>query len=354
MGRLGHRCLKYTPPTFVRVHYDPTLVAISYAIAVMASYVALNLAGRINTANGWGRRGWWLGGSVAMGVGIWSMHFVGMLAFHLPVPIGYDLGLVLLSVSGGGRRVRARALGGEPAGVRCACSPRRAVMGPAIAGMHYIGMAAHARARAKSPGDPVLVVLSIVVAIAASFGGAAPRVSLPSRERQHCSMARRAARPRHGPGDRRDALHRHGGGALRSRPATTMPGHMALQLQGLSFGVIVSTSLILALALAGAMIDDRARLLSSEQRARYEAEAANRLKDEFLATLSHELRTPLNIILGRAQMLASSGDQSETVYRTTTAIRKNAEVLARLVEDFSTSRASRSDRSKWRPPASAR
>ena len=52
------------------------------------------------------------------------------------------------------------------------------------------------------------------------------------------------------------------------RPATMMPGHMALQLQGLSFGVIVSTSLILALALASAIIDDRARLLSSEQRAR--------------------------------------------------------------------------------------
>src|ERR687891_520284 len=79
-------------------HYDPTLVVVSIAIAIMASYVALDLAGRVRSGRGFSSVLWWVGGSVAMGVGIWSMHFVGMLAFHLPIPISYDLWLVLLSV----------------------------------------------------------------------------------------------------------------------------------------------------------------------------------------------------------------------------------------------------------------
>ena len=77
-------------------HYDLRLVIISIAIAIMASYVALNVIGRLSAPRrhaGW----WWLCGPIAMGVGIWSMHFVGMLAFHLPVPVRYNSVLMLLS-----------------------------------------------------------------------------------------------------------------------------------------------------------------------------------------------------------------------------------------------------------------
>ena len=143
MGRFGRRCLKYTPPTFVKVHYDPALVAISSTIAMMASYVALDFAGRVNTANGWGRRGWWLGRSVAMGVGIWSMHFVGMLAVDLSVPMEYDVQLVLLSVlvaiAASAFALFIASRSALPLRVLAASSVS---MGGAIAGMHYIGMAA--------------------------------------------------------------------------------------------------------------------------------------------------------------------------------------------------------------------
>jgi diguanylate cyclase len=67
--------------------YDPGLVAISVLIAVLAFYVALNFAARLTTTHGWERFGWLLGGALAMGTGIWSMHFVGMLAFSLPIPM---------------------------------------------------------------------------------------------------------------------------------------------------------------------------------------------------------------------------------------------------------------------------
>ncbi len=78
--------------------YSPGLVILSILIASAASYTALELAARVTAARGRERLAWLAGGSVAMGVGIWSMHFVGMLAFHLPVPISYGLWLVLLSV----------------------------------------------------------------------------------------------------------------------------------------------------------------------------------------------------------------------------------------------------------------
>ena len=78
--------------------YNASLVALSVLIAMCASYVALDLAGRTTAATGRARL-WWLGGgAVAMGFGIWSMHYIGMAAFHLPVPIFYDLPVVLLSL----------------------------------------------------------------------------------------------------------------------------------------------------------------------------------------------------------------------------------------------------------------
>jgi NO-binding membrane sensor protein with MHYT domain len=69
--------------------YDPLVVVLSVLIAVSASYAALDLAGRVTAAHEWVRGGWTTGGAIAMGIGIWSMHFTGMLAFSLPVPVRY-------------------------------------------------------------------------------------------------------------------------------------------------------------------------------------------------------------------------------------------------------------------------
>src|SRR5580658_10860557 len=69
--------------------YDYRLVACSILIAVAASYAAFDLAGRVNAARGWARLRWLIGGAAATGIGTWSMHFVGMLAFRLPVPVQY-------------------------------------------------------------------------------------------------------------------------------------------------------------------------------------------------------------------------------------------------------------------------
>src|SRR6266853_5340234 len=78
--------------------YDYRLVALSVLIAVCASYAALELAARTTAARGRARLLWLAGGAAAMGLGIWSMHYVGMLAFSLPVPVLYDWPTVLLSL----------------------------------------------------------------------------------------------------------------------------------------------------------------------------------------------------------------------------------------------------------------
>jgi two-component system sensor histidine kinase/response regulator len=78
--------------------YDYRLVALSVLIAVFAAYAALDLAGRVTAARGMARFAWLSGGALVMGMGIWSMHYMGMVAYRLPVPVEYDWPTVLLSM----------------------------------------------------------------------------------------------------------------------------------------------------------------------------------------------------------------------------------------------------------------
>jgi len=146
--------------------HDPVLVALSILIAALASYTALDLATRMRAASGQARRAWLVAAAIAMGGGIWSMHFVGMLAFSLPgSEISYDPFLTLLSLvipvvvaaaafAVVGRRPQTLLASGF-------------AMGLGISGMHYTGMAAM-RMPAFIEYDPGWVALSIVIAISAS------------------------------------------------------------------------------------------------------------------------------------------------------------------------------------------
>src|ERR1035441_5991024 len=78
--------------------YDFRLVALSVVISIFASYAALDLASRVTVARGWAQRAWLGCGATAMGLGIWSMHYIGMLAFNLPVPVLYAWPTVLASL----------------------------------------------------------------------------------------------------------------------------------------------------------------------------------------------------------------------------------------------------------------
>src|SRR6266404_7557073 len=149
--------------------YDHRLVALSVLIAVLASYAALDLAARVTAATGRVRMVWLAGGATAMGVGIWSMHYIGMLAFSLPVPVLYDWPTVLLSLLAAvfAAAVALFIVSRQKMGWLRALTGS-AIMGSGIATMHYTGMAAM-RLPAMCSYNPLLLTLSFVFAIAISL-----------------------------------------------------------------------------------------------------------------------------------------------------------------------------------------
>jgi PAS domain S-box-containing protein len=149
--------------------YNYALVALSVLIAMFASYAALDLAGRVTAAGGWTRAVWLLGGAGAMGTGIWSMHYIGMLAFILPIPVAYHWPTVLLSLIAAilASVVALGVVSRQKMGwVRALAGS--VLMGAGIASMHYIGMAAM-RLPAICQFNSFLVVLSVVFAVLISL-----------------------------------------------------------------------------------------------------------------------------------------------------------------------------------------
>jgi len=148
--------------------HDPELVALSVLVAIAASYTALDLFPRARSVFGRARTAWLIGAAIAMGGGIWAMHFIGMLAFVMPMPISFDGGLTIASLL---LPIVVAAL----AFVIVNRQPNRVfallgsglVLGLSIVTMHYLGMAAM-----RMPGsvayDPALVGLSVAIAIGAA------------------------------------------------------------------------------------------------------------------------------------------------------------------------------------------
>src|SRR5690349_3494742 len=144
--------------------YDPLLVALSYVVAVVGSLTALRMGARVSTAAGTLRPQWLTGGALAQGAGIWSMHFTGMLALSLPVPISYDVPLVILSyVVASGGALLSLVLTRRPA-LRLHWMLLGALfLGAGISGLHFIDMAAM-RMPADTRYSSVPVAASVVVA----------------------------------------------------------------------------------------------------------------------------------------------------------------------------------------------
>jgi len=149
--------------------FDSWLVMLSLLVAVSVSYTALNLASRVAKAERKYVRLWLAGGAFAMGVGIWAMHFIGMLAFSLPIPLSYDIPITLASlavailVSG-----FALHIASKPQVTLAKLAGSALMMGGGIAAMHYSGMEA-IRLVPMITYEPGLLVASIVIAIVASF-----------------------------------------------------------------------------------------------------------------------------------------------------------------------------------------
>jgi signal transduction histidine kinase/ActR/RegA family two-component response regulator len=330
-------------------HYQFALVAVSVLVAILASATALAMAGRVATSNAAGRR-WLAGGALVMGIGIWAMHFIGMLAFRLPIPLGYDfritLASLLIAIASSALALRQMRRPDLP--------PQRLaigalLMGSGIALMHYTGMAA----MRMDPGivyDPRLVAASVAIAVAAS--GAAMWLSFQLRgSLPQVWLARGAGAVVMGiaiAGMHYTGMEAAGfpaGSICRAAGQGYSQNALAVMIGGASFLLLGATLLVAiydarlearseAVRLLQATAVERQSLLARERAARSEAERLSAMKDDFLAILSHELRTPLNAILGWTQLLRFGPRGADDLQRGLEVIERNARAQAQLIDDL--------------------
>ena len=273
-------------------HYHHWLVLVSVLVAILASYTALTLALRIRVTNRQAAPAWLVGGGVAMGIGIWSMHFVGMLALSLPIDFGYNVAITLLSmaiaivVSTFALHIASR----EHVG-RAALVGARLAMGTGICAMHYVGMAA-IEITPSIRYDPVWVAVSFAIAIAASL--AALGIAFSSPEQSGWRRYHRVFGAI-GMGLAIAGMH-YAGMAAAEFPAQAV-SHAALVDKGWLAGSVTTLTLfVLVATLLLSLMEARAAARTATMQASLArvAESANRAKDEFLAcsATSSAIRSP--------------------------------------------------------------
>ncbi len=152
----------------MQTYWDYQLIALSIIIAIIGSYIALDFAGRMKSAAGRRRKFWFVGGALTMGLAIWSMHFVGMLALIMPMAVRYNITLSALSIFAAtvGSGIAFTIMNRQTIS-RIHLATGSTAMGLAILTMHYTGMASMEMPAAINY-NPALFTLSGVIAVGAS------------------------------------------------------------------------------------------------------------------------------------------------------------------------------------------
>ena len=283
--------------------YDYGEVARSVLIAIAASYAALDLMGRVTAARGRIRLAWLSGGAIAMGIGIWAMHFKGMLAFRLPVPVKYHWPTVMASllvavlasavalyVTSRQKMSRVEAVTGSVA------------MGGAIAGMHYIGMAAM-RLPAITQYSPLLVTCSILLAIL--FSLVSLLLAFDLREETRWTVPRRLGSATV-MGAAVSAMHYTGMAAARFIPVSPPDLSHAVSISPFANnGIATVTLIVMVAAITTSSVDRRARTeverradeALHEARAQLARVTRVQAMGELAAAIAHEVNQPLTAIV---------------------------------------------------------
>ncbi|HEV2554458.1 MAG TPA: MHYT domain-containing protein [Bosea sp. (in: a-proteobacteria)] len=252
--------------------HNSFLVALSLLIAVLASYAALDLAGRIRATTGWASRAWLLTAAVALGGGIWAMHFIAMLSFSMPgIPVQYDVWLTIFSfvlpilVTGLGFLIVKR-----PGSGRGALLASGLVMGLGIAAMHYTGMAAM-KMEASLSYRWDWATLSVLIAVAAATTALALAFSNtgPAQRAAASIIMGVAIAGMHYTAMAAAQFSSH-------EPAMTHGDHRGIGQGSLATAIAALTFVILALSLIAASFDRRFAALAEK-----EADALRRSEEQF-------------------------------------------------------------------------
>ena len=258
--------------------YDYRLVALSIALAMVSAYAALDLAGRVTVARHRARWLWLAGGATAMGLGIWSMHYIGMLAFSLPVPVLYQYPTVIVSLLAAmaASAVALFTVSRERMGLS-SCVAGGLAMGGGIAAMHYIGMAAM-RLPATMTYRWSTVALSLVVAVAVSLAA----LVLAFQVRQEEKTSRRKLLSALIMGSAIPLMHYTAMAAVRFY-ASDVPLNTRYTVRVSSLGIVVITVtslLVLMLAIATAFLDRMLAMQAAVVTAARDGEARFRMLAE--------------------------------------------------------------------------
>ena len=238
------------------VTWDSVLVTVSLIVAFIAAFTALDTAGRVAVSRGCLAKLWLAAGGTAMGIGIWAMHFIGMLAMMMPMTMRYDIPLTALSLL----VAIAASIFAFAQGVQGSHLTRRRlvlgtlILGSGVVAMHYIGM----NALMIEPGirwDKPLVALSVIIAYAAS--GAALWLAFHLRQGESLLLMRICAALVMGIAIA--GMHYTGMAAAEYMMPSTMSHHPGVSEEGLAVWVTIITLTILGLTLLVSMLDAQLR-----------------------------------------------------------------------------------------------
>jgi diguanylate cyclase (GGDEF)-like protein len=279
----------------VEVHYIAGFVIISVLISMGAAYAALSLADRMRASrSAWRRFLWLLGGSAAMGAGIWSMHYLGMLAVRLPVPVFFYWPMVLVSflIAIGASALALIVVIRGKAGWRRLLAGGL-LMGAGISGMHSIGMAAM-RSSVMEKYNPWIIALSLVVVVGFSTVALWIGFAVRDSEQHGAGMLRVAGGCVMGLGIA--SMHYLAMSAthfVQSTAPFSLDGTVRISLLT-QVGIATTTSMILLAALATAALEKRRFIdlmkahaeLRGAQQALLESERRLRAANEMLSELT--------------------------------------------------------------------
>jgi NO-binding membrane sensor protein with MHYT domain/nitrogen-specific signal transduction histidine kinase len=330
--------------------HDMLLVGLSLTIAVMASYTSLTIAGRLRTADRRGRPFWLAAAAVALGGGIWSMHFVAMLAFSLGMPIDYQVGATVASL------VAAILVAGTALYVvgRWNASWKSLLIAGTFAGlgvatMHYMGMAAM-QMDATISYDPTLFGASIVIAVVAATAALWLAFNLEAAWHKVAAAFVMGAAI--------GGMHYTGMAATIFTPTAggSMTTASAISSYGLAFGIAAASIAIFGLGIAAALVDRRftaqlERELIERRKVELELREVNKnlhaameklstterlaTIGQIAATVGHELRNPLASIRNSMEMVRQqTAGKALNVERALDRIDRNTERCASIISDL--------------------